>query len=186
MNETEFLSIRAFAKLTPEKVSHVTIKKYVDRGLIPLIQDKIPKEAGLKAWASCRQIGYEKAAAAGKKYGGDPKKTKKPITEDYADDEDGSPDDPKWVPRLNKARALVQEQMVIKRKLENEIEQGRWVLKTDVKQEASALAGAIKQKLISIAPIIAVTAEGKTGLQIQKIVEFHINEVLKQLQELEK
>jgi hypothetical protein len=187
--DTEYLSIRAFSRLPEVNKSHVTIKKYVDQKRLPITEKGIPKEEGLKAWKSCRHIGYEKAAIAGKKFGGAKnQKKKESVNEDDFDfEDDGSedPTDPKWTPRLNKARALVQEQLAIKRKFENEVEQGRWVLKTDVRQEASELAGNIKQKLISIAPIIAVTAEGKTALQIQKIVEKHINEALTSLQEME-
>jgi hypothetical protein len=189
----EYLSLRAFAALPEVNVSHITVKKYKDQGKLPTSNDGlIPKEAGLKAWKTCRVAGYEKAAVAGKKFGGDPKKTKnhgpaRSLDSEYEfEGEDADINDPKWTPRLNKAKALVQEQMAIKRKFENEVEQGRYVLKSEVRQEASELAGTIKQKLISIAPIIAVSAEGKTALQIQKVVELHLNEVLKQLQEMEK
>lgn len=187
-----YLSLRAFAKLPEVGVSHITVKKYKDQGKLPSnAEGMIPQEAGLKAWKTCRVAGYEKAAVAGKKFGGDPAKTKyngpaRSLDSEYEfEDEEADIHDPQWTPRLNKAKALVQEQLAIKRKFENEVEQGRYVLKSDVKQEASELAGMIKQTLISIAPIIAVTAEGKKAIQIQKIVEQHINEALKQLQEME-
>ena len=187
--ETEYLSQRAFASLSEVGVSHVRINKLIKEGRLPTENGKIPKKAGLEAWKNCRQIGFESQAKGGKKYGG-PKnqKKKEPVNEDDFDfEDDGSedPTDPKWTPRLNKARALVQEQLAIKRKFENEVEQGKYVLKSDVRQEASEVATEVKQKLISIAPIIAVTAEGKTAIQIQKIVEKHINEALTMLQPLE-
>ena len=147
---------------------------------------------GIEAWKTCRVAGFEKAGKAGAKFGGYHKTTKnngpaRSLDDDYDPDADDDVDlnDPQWTPRLNKAKAIVQEQLAIKRKFENEVEQGKYILKSDVKQEASELAGMIKQKLISIAPIIAVTAESKTATQIQKIVERHINEALKQLQGLE-
>lgn len=180
----ELLTQAQFATLVG--VSAPRINKLVKAGRIPLVEKKIPKEVGLTAWNN-REIGFEKAAAAGKKFGGDPRLTKKRNTmSQQIDDDEDEPNDTEWGARFNKAKTLEKEEMARKRKFENEVEEGRYVLKSEVRAEASELAGAIKQKLISIAPIIAVTAEGKTGLQIQKIVEFHLNEVLKQLQEMEK
>lgn len=189
----EYLSQRAFAALPEVAVSHVRINKLIKEGRLPTNENgKIPKQKGIDVWKNCRVIGFEKAAKAGAKFGGDPKKTKnngpsRSLDEDHHLDEDDDADvnDPQWTPRLNKAKAIVQEQLAIKRKFENEVEQGKYVLKSDVRQEASHLASEIKQALISIAPIIAVTAEGKKALQIQKIVEKNLNEVLRQLQKVE-
>lgn len=188
----EYLSQRAFAALPEVAVSHVRINKLIKEGRLPTNENgKIPKAKGIEAWKNCRVIGFEKAAKAGAKFGGDPKKTKnngptRSLDHEYdPEDDDADVNDPQWTPRLNKAKAIVQEQLAIKRKFENEVEQGKYVLKSDVRQEASQLAGEIKQALISIAPIIAVTAEGKKALQIQKIVEKNLNEVLKQLQKVE-
>lgn len=181
----EYLSQRAFAALPEVGVSHVRINKLIKEGRLPTNEDgKIPKEEGIKAWSTCRVAGFEKAAEAGKKFGGDPKKTKNNGPARSLDRDDDEDADGEWGARYNKAKTLEKEEMARKRRFDNEVEEGRYVLKSEVKQEASALAGMIKQKLISIAPIVAVTAEGKTGLQIQKIVEFHINEALKQLQEM--
>ena len=189
----EYLSQRAFAALPEVAVSHVRINKLIKEGRLPTNENgKIPKQKGIEAWKTCRVAGFEKAGKAGAKFGGYHKTTKnngpaRSLDDDYDPDADDDVDlnDPQWTPRLNKAKAIVQEQLAIKRKFENEVEQGKYVLKSDVRQEASHLASEIKQALISIAPIIAVTAEGKKALQIQKIVEKNLNEVLKQLQKVE-
>lgn len=189
----EYLSQRAFAALPEVAVSHVRINKLIKEGRLPINENgKIPKQKGIEAWKNCRVAGFEKAAKAGAKFGGYHKTTKnngpaRSLDDDYDPDADDDADlnDPQWTPRLNKAKAIVQEQLAIKRKFENEVEQGKYVLKSEVRQEASHLASEIKQALISIAPIIAVTAEGKKALQIQKIVEKNLNEVLRQLQKVE-
>lgn len=183
----ELLTQAQFAALVG--VSAPRINKLVKAGRIPLVDKKIPKDSGLTAWNN-REIGFEKAAIAGKKFGGDPRKTKNNGPKNFLDDEDEESNDAQlygdeWAARFKIARTLEKEEMAQKRKFENEVEQGKYVLKSDVRQEASELASAIKQKLISIAPIIAVTAEGKTALQIQKIAEKYINEALGMLQDME-
>lgn len=184
--QEEYLSQRAFAALPEVGVSHVRINKLIKEGRIPTNADgKIPKNAGIEAWKTCRVVGFEKAAAAGAKYGGDPKKTKNRSGMTRSVDDDEPVDSTDLGARYNKAKTLEKEEMARKRRFENDVEEGKYVLKSDVRAEASELAGSVKQKLISIAPIIAVTAEGKTATQIQKIVEKHINEALGMLQELE-
>ena len=183
--DTEYLSIRAFSRLPEVNKSHVTIKKYVDQKRLPITEKGIPKEEGLKAWKSCRHIGYEKAAIAGKKFGGAKnQKKKESVNEDDFDFEDDSsedPTDPKWTPRLNKARALVQEQLAITRKFDNEVKQGLYVLKSEVERDAQGLASELREKFLSLPSRLAAPLENKPSGTIQEVLEQEINEILEVL-----
>jgi hypothetical protein len=183
--ETEYLSLRDFGKLPEVNKSHVTIKKYVDQKRLPSTEKGIPKKAGLEAWKNCRHIGYEKAAIAGKKFGGAKnQKKKESVNEDDFDfEDDGSedPTDPKWTPRLNKARALVQEQLAITRKFDNEVKQGLYVLKSEVERDAQGVAAELREKFLSLPSRLAAPLENKPSGTIQEVLEQEINEILEVL-----
>lgn len=192
--QEEYLSQRAFAALPEVGVSHVRINKLIKEGRIPTNDDgKIPKNAGIEAWKTCRVIGFEKAGAAGKKYGGDPRKTKKEVRgfrhdqiEDH-DEDDSDDEEPKKSDlgaRYNKAKTLEKEWMARRRQLDYEVELGKYVLVEEVKAEASKLAAMVRQQIISVSPAIAARAEGKTITQIQRIVEEELNIALEQLQKI--
>lgn len=176
----EFLSQRAFAALPEVGVSHVRINKLIKEGRIPTNESgKIPKEQGINAWNSCRVIGFEKAAIAGAKYGGS-KQKKEPEKENEESPEKGN-----YSARLNKAKAEKEEILAEQKKLELAILKRDYIQIAEVKDDAQKLAALIRQKIISVAPIIAANAEGKTSNQIQRIVEIELNEALRDLQKLE-
>lgn len=183
----ELLTQAQFALLVG--VSAPRINKLVKSGRIPLVNKKIPKEAGLSAWNN-REIGFEKAAVAGKKHGGDPRTTKKEIKGfDHdkleEDNDDVAPQDSDLGARYNKAKTEEKEWMAKKRELEYLVEKKKYIPVSDVKHEMQTLAGLIKQKLLSTAVVIATRSEGKNINQIQRIAEIEINEALKELQKLE-
>lgn len=183
----EYLSQRAFAALPEVGVSHVRINKLIKEGRLPTSENgKIPKSKGIEAWKTCRVIGFEKAGAAGAKYGG-PKVKAKPETEDEnGDDEDEeAPAKGNYSGRLNKAKAEKEEVLAEHKKLELAILKRDYILIAQVKDDAQKLAAMIRQKIISVAPIIAANSEGKNSSQIQRIVEIELNEALKDLQKLE-
>lgn len=182
--DTEYLSQRAFASLPEVNVSHVRINKLIKEGRIPTNENgKIPKQEGLKAWKSCRQIGFESQAKGGKKYGG-PKNKKIKVNDDdfeFEDDSNDDAEDPKWTPRLNKARALVQEQLAITRKFDNEVKQGLYILKTDVERDAQGIASELREKFLSLPSRLAAPLENKKSAVIQEVLEQEINEILEVL-----
>lgn len=173
----EYLSQRAFAALPEVGVSHVRINKLIKEGRLPTNADgKIPKSKGVEAWKTCRVIGFEKAGAAGAKFGG--AKSKK-------QQEETNPEQGNFTERLNKAKTIKEEALAEHKKLELSILKRDHILISEVKEEAQKLAAMIRQKIIAVAPIIGVNAEGKNSNQIQRIVEIELNEALKDLQKLE-
>lgn len=170
----EYLSQRAFAALPEVAVSHVRINKLIKEGRLPTNENgKIPKLKGIEAWKNCRVVGFEKAGEAGAKFGG--AKAKKTETTE----EGGN-----YTVRLNKAKTEKEESLAEYKKIELAILKKNYILIADVKDEAQKLAAMIRQKIISVAPIIAANAEGKNSNQIQRIVEIELNEALRDLQKL--
>lgn len=178
----EYLSQRAFAQLPEVGVSNVRINKLVKEGRIPTVDGKIPKTAGISAWQTCRVNGFENAAKGGHKGGRNARKNK--ANESMRDDGDEDASDPVWGPRFNKAKALEKEAMAKKREFELEVDKGNYVHIDEIKAEASDLAATLRQKIFSLAPIIATQAEGKNANQIERIVEIELNEALKELQNM--
>ena len=171
----EYLSQRAFAALPEVAVSHVRINKLIKEGRLPTNENgKIPKLKGIEAWKNCRVVGFEKAGEAGAKFGG--AKAKKTET---TEEEGGN-----YTVRLNKAKTEKEESLAEYKKIELAILKKNYILIADVKEDAQKLAALIRQKIISVAPIIAANAEGKNSNQIQRIVEIELNEALKDLQKL--
>lgn len=179
---TEYLSQRAFGELVD--VSGSRINKLVKAGRIPYEAGKgIPKEDGLKAWSS-REVGFEKAAAAGKKFGGDPKTTKNTgLRQSLEEDDDQAPEDSDLGKRYNIAKTLEKEEMARKRKFENEVEQGRYVLKSDVERDAANLAADMVKSFSSLPSRISVSLENKEASYIQQVLEHELNEIIKVLHE---
>lgn len=178
MNE-EYLSQRQFALLPEVGLSAARINVLVKAGRIPLVDGKVPKHAGIKALKDNIVTGFENAATGGKKGG-------RKRTESTRDDDDAAPDDPTWGPRFNRAKALEKEAMAKKREFELEVDKGNYVHIDDLKAEASELAAVLRQKLFSLAPIIATQAEGKDANQIERIVEIELNEAMQSLQDMGK
>jgi len=184
----ELLTQKAFAELVG--VSGPRINKLVKQGRIPTVGTKIPKDEGMKAWEENRVVGFEKAAEAGAKHGGDPRKTKKQVRgydHDKISDEDDdetTPADKDLGARYNKAKTEEKEWMARRRQFDYEVELGKYILVEDVKAEASKLAAMVRQQIISVSPAIAARAEGKTITQIQRIVEEELNIALEQLQKI--
>lgn len=173
----EYLSQRAFAALPEVGVSHVRINKLIKEGRLPTNENgKIPKSEGIEAWKTCRVIGFEKAAEGGKRGGYNARKPK---------DEDSIEDAGNYTDRLNKAKTRKEEALAEHKILELAVLKKEYIKISEVKEDAQKLAAMIRQKIISVAPIIAANAEGKNSNQIQRIVEIELNEALKDLQKLE-
>lgn len=177
----ELLTQAQFAQLVG--VSAPRISKLVTAGRIPKVNGKIPKEAGLTAWNN-KQIGFEKAAAAGKKFGGDPKITKNTgLRQSLEEDDDQAPEDSDLGKRYNIAKTLEKEEMARKRKFENEVEQGKYILKTDVERDAANLAADMVKSFSSLPSRISVSLENKEASYIQQVLEHELNEIIKVLHE---
>lgn len=177
----ELLTQGEFAKLVG--VSAPRISKLVKAGRIPLVDKKIPKEAGLTAWNN-KHIGFERAAEAGKKFGGDPRTTKNnSIRQSLDEDDDVAPDDSDLGKRYNLAKTLEKEEMARKRKFENEVEQGKYVLKSNIEREAATIAAEMVKAFMGIPSRISVSLENKEASYIQEALEHELNEVIKVLHE---
>jgi hypothetical protein len=187
MMEDEYLSQRAFAALPEVGVSHVRINKLINQGRLPTNENgKIPKLAGIEAWKTCRVLGFEKAAVAGAKHGGNPRTTKKQIRgydhdNPDNDDDDAPPQDSDLGARYNKAKTLEKEWMAKRRQLDYEIEKKKWVLVDDVKREAAEVASELVKKFSSLPSRVSVTLENKDANYIQDILEHELNEIIKGL-----
>lgn len=186
--QEEYLSQRAFAALPEVGVSHVRINKLIKEGRIPTNDDgKIPKNAGIEAWKTCRVVGFEKAGEAGKKYGGDPRKTKKAVRgfrhdQIHGEDEDDeAPQDSDLGARYNKAKTEEKEWMARRRRLDYEIEKKKWVLVEDVKREAGEVAAELVKQFSSLPARISVSLENKEASFIQQALENELNEIIKVL-----
>ena len=173
----EYLSQRAFAQLPEINVSNVRINKLVKEGRLPSNEKgQIPKDEGIKAWATCRIAGFE---AAGRN-GGDAQRKKF----DHAPKKQDDSDETAWTQRLNIAKTKKEEASAERAQLALEIERREYVHIDEIKHEAEDLAAMVRQKLIAIAPAVGARSEGKTAQEIQRIVELEINEVLKALQNI--
>lgn len=187
--QEEYLSQRAFAALPEVGVSHVRINKLIKEGRIPTRDSdgKIPKNSGIEAWKNCRVVGFEKAAAAGKKYGGDPKKTKKDVRgfrhdQIQGDDEDDeAPKDNDLGARYNKAKTEEKEWMARRRRLDYEVEKKKWVLIEDVKRDAAEVAAELVKQFSNLPARVSVSLENKEASFIQEALENELNEIIKVL-----
>ncbi len=170
MNE-ELLSARAFATLVDK--SNVYISRLVKAGKIPTIDGKIPRETGLKAYHSSKRAGYENISARFEKEKATAAESKPVLT---------GMDGIKANEQYNKARAIEKTLMVKLKEIELKEAQGLLVPIEQVKADAEEIAIMVRQKILSVAPIIATQAEGKTASQIERIVEIELNEAMKELQ----
>ncbi|QHJ79152.1 MAG: hypothetical protein [Caudoviricetes sp.] len=182
----EYLSQRAFAALPEVGVSHVRINKLIKAGRLPSNEKgQIPKLEGIEAWKTCRVLGFENAAVAGAKHGGNPRTTKKTVRgydhDNVESDDDEAPKDSDLGARYNKAKTEEKEWVAKRRKLDYEIEKKKWILVDDVKREASELASELVKKFSSLPSRISVTLENKDANYIQSILEHELNEIIKVL-----
>lgn len=181
----QYLSQRAFAALPEIGVSHVRINKLVKDGRLPINEKgQIPRDAGIDAFINGRTVGFEAAAVAGAKFGG--KQKEKDFSDDEPDDDAEPTIKGSMSERFNIAKTLEKEIAVEQKRLALAVEKREFIHVDTVQMEAQQLATAIRQKLISIAPIIGATAEGKTAAQIQRIVELELNNALEDLQKMGK
>ena len=179
---SELLSARAFAKLVGN--SNVYISRLVKEGRLPTINGKIPQAEGLIAYEENKKPGYD-----GNRELNAAKRQQPQI---IIQKEELPPPDPiktgtsaaKSNEAYNKARAYEKTVQAKIKDIELKRLQGELVPIAEVKEDAQKLAALIRQKIISVAPIIAANAEGKTSNQIQRIVEIELNEALKDLQKL--
>lgn len=179
----ELLSARAFAKLVGN--SNVYISRLVKEGRLPTINGKIPKDDGLIAYEENKKPGYDNTRELNA--------AKRQQPQIIIQKEELPPPEPiktgtsaaKSNEAYNKARAYEKTVQAKIKDIELKKLQGELVEVAAVKEDAQKLAAMIRQKIISVAPIIAANAEGKTSNQIQRIVEIELNEALKDLQKLE-
>lgn len=180
---SELLSARAFAKLVGN--SNVYISRLVKEGRLPTINGKIPKDDGLVAYEENKKPGYD----GNRELNARNRKIQPQI---IIQKEELPPPEPiktgtsaaKSNEAYNKARAYEKTVQAKIKDIELKRLQGELVPIAEVKEDAQKLAALIRQKIISVAPIIAANAEGKTSNQIQRIVEIELNEALKDLQKL--
>lgn len=181
---SEMLSARAFAKLVGN--SNVYISRLVKEGRLPTINGKIPQKDGLIAYEENKKPGYD-----GNRELNAAKRQPQIVT--VKDDVSLPEPEPiktgtsavKSNEQYNKARAYEKTVQAKIKDIELKKMQGELISIAEVKEDAQKLAAMIRQKIISVAPIIAANAEGKNSNQIQRIVEIELNEALKDLQKLE-
>lgn len=178
MND-ELMSQRAFSKLPEVDLAVSRINVLVKEGRIPLVNGKIPKNLGIEALKSTRKMGYEAQAKAAKK------RFNKDYDDSESDDED-APSRSDLKGRYDLAKTLEREAIAERKQLELEVERGNLIHVDDVEYEAGQLAATVRQKLLSIAPVIATRAENKDAGNIERIVELEINQAMSDLQELGK
>ena len=179
---SELLSARAFAKLVGN--SNVYISRLVKEGRLPTINGKIPQAEGLIAYEENKKPGYDGNRELNAAKRQQPQiiiqKEELPEQEPIKTGTSAAKSNEQY----NKARAYEKTVQAKIKDIELKKLQGELVAVSDVKDEAQKLAAMIRQKIISVAPIIAANAEGKTSNQIQRIVEIELNEALKDLQKL--
>lgn len=180
---SELLSARAFAKLVGN--SNVYISRLVKEGRLPTINGKIPQAEGLIAYEENKKPGYDGNRELNAAKRQQPQiiiqKEELPEPEPIKTGTSAAKSNEQY----NKARAYEKTVQAKIKDIELKKLQGELVAVSDVKDEAQKLAAMIRQKIISVAPIIAANAEGKTSNQILRIVEIELNEALRDLQKLE-
>ena len=180
---SELLSARAFAKLVGN--SNVYISRLVKEGRLPTINGKIPKDDGLIAYEENKKPGYDGNRELNARNRQQPQiiiqKEELPDPEPIKTGTSAAKSNEAY----NKARAYEKTVQAKIKDIELKKLQGELVAVSDVKDDAQELAAMIRQKIISVAPIIAANAEGKTSNQILRIVEIELNEALRDLQKLE-
>ena len=179
---SDLLSARAFAKLVGN--SNVYISRLVKEGRLPTINGKIPQAEGLIAYEENKKPGYDGNRELNAAKRQQPQiiiqKEELPEPEPIKTGTSAAKTNEKY----NKARAYEKTVQAKIKDIELKRLQGELVPIAEVKEDAQKLAALIRQKIISVAPIIAANAEGKTSNQIQRIVEIELNEALKDLQKL--
>ena len=179
---SELLSARAFAKLVGN--SNVYISRLVKEGRLPTINGKIPQAEGLIAYEENKKPGYDGNRELNAAKRQQPQiiiqKEELPEPEPIKTGTSAAKSNEQY----NKARAYEKTVQAKIKDIELKKLQGELVAVSDVKDEAQKLAAMIRQKIISVAPIIAANAEGKTSNQILRIVEIELNEALRDLQKL--
>lgn len=192
---SELLSQRAFAKEIGR--SHVWVSKLVKQGKIPLVDGKIPRAEGMKAFEASQQLGYEanrelnekNRKAAPKKKPAAKKKKAEPAVDDQAftiPDEDtlpatGTISVDKVAAAFNKAKLAEKTYQAKLRELEFKEKQGLSISKEAVEADAANTAEELRGLLFSIGPRIAPICEGKEAREIEGIIEDAINEALQAL-----
>ena len=179
---SELLSARAFAKLVGN--SNVYISRLVKEGRLPTINGKIPQAEGLIAYEENKKPGYDGNRELNAAKRQQPQiiiqKEELPEPEPIKTGTSAAKSNEQY----NKARAYEKTVQAKIKDIELKKMQGELVAVSDVKDDAQKLAAMIRQKIISVAPIIAANAEGKTSNQILRIVEIELNEALRDLQKL--
>lgn len=179
---SDLLSARAFAKLVGN--SNVYISRLVKEGRLPTINGKIPQAEGLIAYEENKKPGYDGNRELNAAKRQQPQiiiqKEELPEPEPIKTGTSAAKSNEQY----NKARAYEKTVQAKIKDIELKRLQGELVPIAEVKEDAQKLAALIRQKIISVAPIIAANAEGKTSNQIQRIVEIELNEALKDLQKL--
>lgn len=179
---SDLLSARAFAKLVGN--SNVYISRLVKEGRLPTINGKIPQAEGLIAYEENKKPGYDGNRELNAAKRQQPQiiiqKEELPEPEPIKTGTSAAKSNEQY----NKARAYEKTVQAKIKDIELKKLQGELVAVSDVKDEAQKLAAMIRQKIISVAPIIAANAEGKTSNQILRIVEIELNEALRDLQKL--
>lgn len=190
---SKLLSQREFAKEIGR--SHVWVSKLVKSGKLPVIDGKIPLEAGLKAYKDSQQLGYEANREHGQKQREEAaKKENKPVSTPKQQDHAISlPDDDEPLPTtssltsdkvtaaFNRARLAEKTFMAKLKELDFKEKQGLLIPKDQVEQDAAAIAEELRGLLFAIGPRIAPICEGKPAREIEVIIEEAINDSLTSL-----
>lgn len=187
------LSQREFAKEIGR--SHVWVSKLVKAGKLPVVNGKIPLEAGLKAYQSSQQLGYDANRDHGQKQRDKAaekaaKPVSKPINQEIAvtlpADDDQLPTtsgitSDKVTAAFNRARLAEKTFMAKLKELDYKEKQGLLITKDEVEADAAAIAEELRGLLFAIGPRIAPICEGKSAREIEVIIEEAINDSLSAL-----
>ena len=171
-NSEESVSISEFARQVGKSAQWIS-KKSRD-GTIPRTADgKIPLKAGLKAYD--KMLKQQEAIKAIR---GTPKKSE-------SDDEELSDATAKTMSvtkALNKARLAEKTYQAKLKELEYKLRSGELVEVEKVRQDAQAVASALRENLMSIPVRISGLCEGRPSREIEEIIESAINDAMIQFQ----
>lgn len=183
---SELLSARAFAKLVGN--SNVYISRLVKEGRLPTINGKIPEKEGLIAYEENKKPGYDGNRELNAKKRNQPQIIIEKPEVDLPDPEPirTGTNAAKTNEQYNKARAYEKTVQAKIKDIELKKLQGELIPIEQIREEAQQLAALIRQKIISVAPVIGAKAEGKTASQIQRLVELELNNALEDLQKMGK
>ncbi|MBS7328965.1 MAG: hypothetical protein KIG68_09525 [Oxalobacter sp.] len=146
------ISVSGFAREVG--MSRANIRRLIDIGAIPRNSDgTIPLEEGLRAFENRK--------------GG--KKSAKPSSSDIRD-------------KTAQAKLAKETYTAKLKELDYRHRKGELIEASDVAAEAQRVAGAVLDKLRSVAPRCAVICEGRPAREIESIIDDAINEALAELQ----